>query len=157
MNRILLFKNIRQDGGIRFGFDVNGVTLFEHFEEGNSEFDPALVWFLDVEIEYEGPPPGPLPQDWRTWFLSLASEINRGLDELADRLELGIDNDWLPFRHESTIAFSFLGQNIPAKIRIKGSAQKRIRNTEVAEQIRQTRRSWVNDLTQADVMETAPR
>lgn len=92
MRTITFFRQARIDGGIRMGIDVDGATLWHHFQPGSEDYDPALVWYVDLECEG---PDNDLPEDKdnvRKWLQDQAPVIKSGLGELSEKLRIGFDS-----------------------------------------------------------------
>ncbi len=94
MAKIVFYKQVRDDGGIHTGIEVNGVTCFDLFEIEGEEYDPALIWYVEVYCEGEA-----LPSDApgaRRWLLDQTTVIKAGLFELAAKLQVGLDHNAYP-------------------------------------------------------------
>ena len=48
MHELICFRQKRQDGGIRSGIQIDGTTHFHRFDEGTEDFDPSLLWYVDL-------------------------------------------------------------------------------------------------------------
>lgn len=95
MAAITFFRQMRADGGVRSGIDVDGTTVLERFEQGSRSYDPALVWYVDVRCT--GVPIRDEPDAVRAWFIEHASLITTALQDLAGRI-VGVDEEVQPSR-----------------------------------------------------------
>jgi hypothetical protein len=93
MPEITLYQQARRDGGRRSGIEIGNEAAFSHFEQGNPDTDPALVWYIDVRCS--GPT---LPQEReaaRDWLLRHAEPIARLVRDAANVVPLGYDpTEW---------------------------------------------------------------
>jgi hypothetical protein len=96
MTTLTFYRQSRLDGGIRMGIEIDGETVFGLFEEGQSQDNPVLAWFVNVEARGEALPN--TPEEARAWFLQQGSEVQAVLFELADDLGPGLDPDVWPRR-----------------------------------------------------------
>jgi hypothetical protein len=108
MSQIRFYRQERYDGGLRTGFGIDNQPALEEFQAGQGESDPALLWYVDLELDGKS-----LPHDVeraRVWALDHAEPIIAGLRLAAERLEIGLDDttDW-PYRLRV--------QNLPRGIR----------------------------------------
>jgi hypothetical protein len=95
MVSVTLYQQARVDGGVRSGIEVNGVREWETFQDGGEEFDPALLWFIDVRCKSKNLPKE--AEQAKAWLLASAGVIRQGLLDAADHLELGFDSDLRPY------------------------------------------------------------
>lgn len=107
MSSIVFFRQARMDGGIRTGIDVDGAG-WEYYEGGSEEYDPALIWYVDLRAQGDHLP-GSL-EDARQWLLDQESLVNATYQQLVERLEVGMDPDVWPLKVENVQTFpgSFL-------------------------------------------------
>jgi len=97
MATITLYRQARFDGGLRTGIDVDGETIFEHYQPESGDSNPALLWYMDIRLSGDQLPSDPLEaRDW----LAANSEFFRGqLERIAEEnLEAGFDAELRPFR-----------------------------------------------------------
>jgi hypothetical protein len=95
MSRLVFYKHVREDGGVHTGIELNGVTTFEIFEIEGEEYDPALTWYVEIDCEGDTLPnsaTGAL-----LWLLDQTAVIRAALEQLAERLRVGLDYDSYPF------------------------------------------------------------
>jgi hypothetical protein len=97
MTELTFFRQARHDGGIRMGIELDRrITLLEDSQPGppESEQDPlgsALLWYVDIRCRGSD-----LPREAeaaRNWFLTNLSRLQEGLEEFAEELRAGIDDD----------------------------------------------------------------
>src|SRR5260221_10471744 len=91
MHTITFFRQARLDGGIRTGVDVNGAVAWHHFQAAGEEYDPALVWYVDLECEGSDSDLPDGKDQARQWLLDQAPIIQKGLRDLAEKLRIGFD------------------------------------------------------------------
>jgi hypothetical protein len=139
MDKLIFFTNVRADGGVRTGIELNDQTIFHQFIQGPRPTDPALDWFVDIVCESKNIPSD--PPHAKSWLLVLAPVINQGLRELVGRFQLGLDEPSYPFSHRVKKA--------PAgtRITIKGSALRRIRATEIGGFLAQVLDAWEDSVS----------
>jgi hypothetical protein len=131
------FKNARSDGGIRTGVALDDDVVLEEFKEGR-EPDPALLWYVDVVFESDD-----IPADIeavRQWLLRQRSWLATALEEIASKLEIGVDQDWSPF--------SYVLGHAPRGIKatLSGAAMKTVRVVDFAEHLRHIKDQWTRDM-----------
>ena len=61
---MLFFKNVRRDGGVRIGVEMDGERLFHSYVDGPEvesvgDENPALDWYLDIGFEGKAVPSDP--------------------------------------------------------------------------------------------------
>ena len=76
MPNLTFYRQARIDGGIRTGIELDGDTVFEHFEEGGPEPDPTLLWFVDLRCQGPGLPDD--PRQARDWLIDHPDVIVTG-------------------------------------------------------------------------------
>ncbi len=133
MAQITFYRQRRQDDGQRTGIEIDGNTAFQRFDEGNKSSDPALLWYVDVQLSGASVPHD--PDRARDWLLKNGSVISRNLKALAEQVPVGIDpGDW-PLRK----GFSVLQ-------RVKGvitcSAVRRVAAKNIAGELRDIADNW---------------
>lgn len=95
MPKLVFYRQCRVDGGIRTGIDVDGAIAYGLFEEGDSDDNPRLRWFVDLRCE--GPRLPKSDQAARKWFLDHAEIIKDGFARCAEEIRAGIDPEQSPF------------------------------------------------------------
>lgn len=98
MPKLTLYRQARVDGGIRTEVEINGVTCWGLFAEGEGDPDPALLWYVDVRCEGEDLPTEPATA--RDWLLKQAPTMRQALAAVAEELSVGVDHDLWPLRRE---------------------------------------------------------
>lgn len=136
MSEILFFRQARRDGGMRTGIEVDGEPVLHRFDEGKSESDPVLLWFIDVLID--GPQ---LPVDAeavRDWLLDHKRPVVEAMSEFAKELEAGVDLDALP------VSKQFCDRIPHGKLRLTCSAARRTDARKIAQLVRDLARRWTS-------------
>jgi hypothetical protein len=135
MTKIKFFRQERYDGGTRAGIGVNDEAVWEAFEPGPEEVDPALLWYVDVV--FEGARLPATPEGARVWLMNHEESIRQGFQLAADRLQLGMDQDesW-PFRSQLA--------GLPRGVRgsLSVSAIRGLEEGELSEKLTETSRQW---------------
>ena len=107
MTKVTFFRQKRADGGVRTGISVDDDTVLWSFGGSRGDYDPALLWYVDVRCEGKLPA---APEAARDWLLAHAGVIEAGLEELAERLQAGLDIEAWPVLHPA--------KNSPKGVRI---------------------------------------
>jgi hypothetical protein len=97
MNELAFYRQLRFDGGVRMGVELDGQPLFERFEPGPPELadeamGSALQWYIDLRCIGERLPTE--PGEVLNWFRIRSLAIQNTLAELAGELSAGIDDDF---------------------------------------------------------------
>ena len=135
MAELTFYHQVRVNGGERTGIDGESGPLLHYFQEGTEEFDPSLLWYVDVRCSGDQLPRD--PQAAREWFLKNASFFVEHLKQVADaHLGPGFDADYLPYQQEI--------QDAPdgARVRIVVSAARRLVARNVASELRDVAGRW---------------
>ena len=134
MAAVTFYKQVRADGGVRVGIEIDGSIVFHQFDKGTEEFDHALVWHIDVRCEGK-PVPG-TPEEARHWLLQVAPIVKKGLHDLATDLEVGLDIEPYPLRRSVAAA--------PANstITIVCSAVHRLSGLQIAQELKKLATQW---------------
>jgi hypothetical protein len=99
MPNLTFYHQVRVDGGERTGIELDGNTLLHHFQQGDEEHDPALLWFLDLRCDGGSLPNE--PESVREWFLKNETFFAGRLREIAEvDLRAGFDAEVMPFEKE---------------------------------------------------------
>jgi hypothetical protein len=133
--KIIFYKQVREDGGVRTGIEINDLTYFEQYDHAEDEYDPALTWYVDVRCEGDNLPTD--PDEARKWLLDQAPVIQGGLQALAEKLHAGIDVDSEPLHWQVSDAPP------GSRIRIVCSAARRNVALEMGSFLEQIAMSWV--------------
>jgi len=134
MSRLTFYRHARFDGGVRTGIEIGDVSALESYEPETADFDPALLWFVDVTCEGEGLPDQ--PEAARQWFLDNAGSFSEFLTAAAGHWERGFDVELRPFRREVDTGPG------GSRVVILVSAVRRIQAREVARQLQELARNW---------------
>ena len=134
---LTFFRQEREDGGVRTGIMLGMSTIFERFEIDGEEFDPSLIWSVDLRCQ--GPS---LPRDSnvaREWLLSHETLIRDGFRRYADQLQAGVDQTGISLLEWSNF------QNPPPGVAMKivCGTQRRIDALNLARQIEFVGDHWV--------------
>jgi len=138
MSTIWYYKNVRYDGGIRTGLDVNDERAFQSFVPGEEAEDASLEWFVDVMCVSEI-----LPSEHeaaRRWMLEDVSAICDGLEGVAERLSVGLDELSMPFVR------SWSDSSSGVNFRIRCSAIRRLPGLDIAARIREVAKGLESEL-----------
>jgi len=93
MSKLTFYVQQRVDGGRRSGIDIDGETVFGRFEAGGEEFDPALLWYVDVRCAGDLPSE---PDRARRWLLDQKELLTSALKNIGDELQVGLDSGLWP-------------------------------------------------------------
>jgi hypothetical protein len=86
-------RQLRMDGGYRTGLEVDGETVYGLFEEGQTDDDPRLRWFVDLRcVGSKLPKSARLA---RAWLLKNSPMIVDGFARCSQEVRAGIDPDLL--------------------------------------------------------------
>ena len=55
MSKITLYQQERKDGGLRMGLECDGETLLHNFQEGSPDYDPVLLWCINIRCDKKCP------------------------------------------------------------------------------------------------------
>ena len=146
MAEIHVFRNVRRDGGVRLGINIDGETAFHQYT-GPLEEDPSLVWYLDIICTGKKLPRD--PGDVKEWLLIEGPLIRKGLEALAQRMEVGWDDLTLPFH------LDIQGCPKGVSIQIKGSVLRGFRATQLAGIFFNTAKHWDRDIRRLPKAEEA--
>jgi hypothetical protein len=80
---IAFYKQMQNDNGIRYGILIEGEGAWKHFDPG-SGIDPALLWYVRVELEGDGLTED--PQAARQLFITYTKPIRMLLGDLIAAL-----------------------------------------------------------------------
>ncbi len=86
---LAFYRQKRADGGIRTGIMIKGDTVLGRFEDGQDDYDPSLVWSVDLRCFGSGLPES--GEEGRQWLLDHESIIREGFDRYSDDLCAGSD------------------------------------------------------------------
>jgi hypothetical protein len=123
------------DGGYRTGIELDRVTLFERFEEGEFERDPALRWYIDLRCQGSSLPDD--PEAARQWLLDQSPVICEGFRRYADQLAVGVDPDDYPLLWDD-----FRGVPVGVRMTIASSAIRKVDARELDANLRDVASHW---------------
>jgi len=101
MSKVVFYRQLRMDGGYRTGLEVDGETVYGLFEEGQTDDDPRLRWFVDLRCVGSKLPKS--PRSARAWLLKNSPMIVDGFARCSQEVRAGIDPDlyaisWTDFK-----------------------------------------------------------
>lgn len=148
MPEITIYQQERKDGGLRTGVQCDGQTLLHHFQEGSEEYDPALLWFVDLRCEGEMPELS-TPEEARQWLAQWSDLLHDALNMAINELSSGLDVDFQPWERSYTRS--------PAgwKVRVVVSAMQRFAALQIAEKLSQFSQRWEEQIGQLQPLVTA--
>jgi len=135
MPKLIFYRQMRMDGGVRTGVDVDGETVYGIFEEGESDDNPRLRWFVDLRCNG-----AKLPRTGRgarKWLLEHGPGITAGISRCALDVRAGIDPDVFSFSWDD---FEDLPPGVEAKLVV--SAARRADAIAVPEILREIGNDW---------------
>ena len=95
MSKLTFYQQVRVDGGRRIGVDSDAEELLQCFQDGTSDTNPTLLWFVDIRCEGDR-----LPGDGegaRAWFANNRDYFAAGLRNVArEELCVGFDTECYP-------------------------------------------------------------
>jgi hypothetical protein len=97
MNKLTFYVQMRSDGGRRTGIDIDDETVLGRFESGGEEFDPALLWYIDIRCKGELPSEAAQARDW---LLQQSELLKAELKKLGRELEVGLDSGLWPLQRK---------------------------------------------------------
>jgi hypothetical protein len=137
--KLTYYRQMRVDGGIRTGIEIDGDTVASRFEETEGTIiDPALLWYVDVRCEGVAIPRDP-SDAWR-WLLDNASNFKQALRDAASDLVAGVDTGAWP----ALIPI----KKLPAKVRgvIAFSSMKRISGHDLSHVLNSIATGWEHSI-----------
>ncbi len=146
MSNISFYYQQRADGGLRSGISISGNRVMEHFEGSHADYDPSLLWFVDVRCHGELPED---PEEGRRWLLSNRERISDGLNRLAEKLRAGIDIDSWP------VVEKLDSDSLGNSISIACSAIRREDALEIAKLLSSVATNWENLLSKLSLPQAA--
>ena len=143
MRELTYYQQLRRDGGLRTGIDLDQETsLLSDFLDGSPELQddpmgPALVWFVDLRCRGDELPIE--SEAAREWFLEHVETFREGFARLADAL-VGVDAS-------ETIRWADFPRPIPGvQAEIVCSATRRSDGRAFAETLREVARELPDSL-----------
>jgi hypothetical protein len=148
MPKLIFYRQKRYDQAIRTGVELDGETIAERYEEGGSEPDPALLWYVDLRCEGSAIPDG-LDEAAR-WLLDHAETIRSGFSAFAEHLRAGADPDIYSLIWDE---FKDVPENV--KMSIACSAARRIDAREMALILKEIADNWTTIIQKLDIPQEA--
>lgn len=101
MSKVVFYRQLRMDGGYRTGLEVDEETVYGLFEEGQTDDDPRLRWFVDLRCV--GSKLAKSAHLARAWLLKNSPTILDGFARCSQEVRAGIDPDlyaisWADFK-----------------------------------------------------------
>lgn len=96
---------------MRTGIELDKNLVYGRFDEGDPEYDPVLLWYIDLRCEGPGLPTE--PDDARQWLLNQSDIVCDGLRRCAEELRAGSDPDIYPVFWEG---FSGVPEGVSMKL-----------------------------------------
>ena len=155
MPELTFFYNARHDGGIRTGIELDGKsTLLVGFQAGPPEMedDPmgsALLWYVDIRCRGRTLPRD--PEGAREWFLRNLGHFQQGLEELAEEIKAGTDDD-APLRLMKPPPGSADAQGEDLSIEYACSSIRRVKGRELADVVLDVSKHLRDHLIQVDAV-----
>ena len=133
MSRFTLYRQLRNDGGLRTGLEMEDCPIWETTQPGPVEDDPALRWYVDLRGEGDGVPTD--RESVREWLAAHVTIFAATLVQLAERFETGIDFGGWP------VAFEVPGLPDDAAVSVVIHAARRVDALEIAAVLSELARS----------------
>jgi hypothetical protein len=148
MPRLIFYRQKRYDEAMRTGVELDGETIAERYDEGGSELDPALLWYVDLRCEGSAIPAG--PDEASHWLLDHSDLIRSGFSAFAEHLRAGADPDIYSLTWDKF-------ENAPENVRmsIACSAIRRIDAREMAVTLKEIGDDWTTIIRQLDIPQEA--
>ena len=138
MPTIWYYKNVRVDGGVRTGIDIDGDRVYHRFVAGDEDETPVLKWFVDVQCTGDSLPTE--PESARDWLLANLEAIRGELSRVAEQLVVGLDELSWPYMHSSKLA------DEDVDLRVRCSAIRRLDGLQIAERLREVANGLEKDV-----------
>jgi hypothetical protein len=137
LDGLTFFRQEREDGGVRTGIMLGMATVFERFEIDGEEFDPSLIWSVDLRCSGSGLPRA--ANEAREWLLAHETVVRDGFLRYADQLHAGVDPTGISLLEWSDF------QDLPPDISMKivCGAQRRIDALYLASRVEFVGEHWV--------------
>lgn len=136
MPSLTWYRQARADGGVRSGITLDRVEVFERFEPGPLERDPALRWYVDLRCQG-----GPLPSnadEIKQWFIDHSLVIREGFADFSNELRVGTDPDDYPLQWSR-----FHNAPVGVTLIIAASAVRQVDGREMATILRDIADHWL--------------
>lgn len=147
MTKLTFYRQVRKDGGIRTGVEVNEDPVLGQFQEGDQESDSALEWFVDVRCSVSTL--GHDPEEARRWLLRHALVIQTALKNLAEELKPGMDSS-------SVLRRRIAGAPTGVQMEIVCSALRRVTGQEMATVLLDLGTRWPGLIRGLPALESTP-
>src|SRR5438309_1549162 len=84
---LTFYRQERADGGVRTGIMAGDSTVLELFEAPEEEYDPSLIWSIDIRCHGSSLPFN--AEGARAWLLENGAMIRDGLSRFTEHLRAG--------------------------------------------------------------------
>ncbi len=148
MPKLVFYRQKRYDQAVRTGVELDGETIAERYEEGASEIDPVLLWYVDLRCEGSLIPDA--PDEATHWLIDHAETIRSGFSRFAEHLRAGADPDIYSLIWDK---FADVPENV--KISIACSAARRIDAREMAHNLKEIGDNWTTIIQNLDIPQEA--
>jgi hypothetical protein len=133
---LIFYRQAREDGGVRTGIELGGSRIFERFEAPTEEYDPSLIWSIELRFRGESVPHS--AEEARSWLLGQSEVVEEGLDRYAEHLRAGSDPTgdypltWSDFRQ------------LPGDLTVEVActAQRRVDALQLGSYLRSVAKNW---------------
>jgi len=126
MSIVTFFHHERGDDATRTGLTVDGRRGLEQFTPGGEEYDPAIRWFVDVNVPEVSPPS--TRAELAVWLTCHHETIKSALVSAEERLAAGFDS------MEGPWTFDMATPGGPVRVAI--SAQRRYDGAQIGNHLR---------------------
>lgn len=141
VSSVKFFRQKRFDGGVRMGVSVGQDLVLHHFSPGSKEDDPALEWYVDVELKAAGIPSE--PEQLRQWLIDQRATVSQVLKELSEEFRAGTDFPKPPFQHRKS--------RDGIQVTVSYGAIRRVDCLQMAKVFQSLARSWSNYIRRLEV------
>ena len=129
MATLTFYHHARVDGGRGTGIEINDCSTLEYFEVESEEFNPSLLWYVDLSCDGENLPTE--AETGRRWFLDNEEALVGIVLEVAEAVEVGFDVEIRPFHQV------FEDRPAGTRVSVLVSAIHRLQAREVAQELRE--------------------
>jgi hypothetical protein len=134
MSDITFYRQYRRDNGARTAVTVDGETVLHRFDRGDEDWDPVLLWYVDLRCKGRSLPAG--AEEARQWLLDNSGVIRAGLEKLADELRAGLDVSAWPLQ------WRVPGTGRGVRMNVVCSVVRRLEGIEIANILRDLAAHW---------------
>ena len=146
MAKLVIFRQRRRDGAERWGVEVDGDAILQHFTGDADSIDPVLSWYIDIRGIGSGLPVD--PEALRDWLCEREEFFASALRDAAEELAVGFDSEIWPFQYQVEPIDGL-------EMKVVCSAARRIDGLEMSQHLDQLAEQWTTFLGQMSVRSTA--